>query len=722
MSNKDSDKANWCERLKSFMKTHTSLSVIIAAALLMEVATAVMYYASHNIIMGTVEMLIKSEMEAISFSIRNQLGKVEITLDNMAWVVTDDLENPDSLFRATYQLVEHNPAILGSSISCIPDLFPQQGRLFEPYAVRRPDGMIESMQLGSESHDYTKEPFFTEPIARDGGYWCEPYMDSIGARTMVTSYAVPVHDEKGQAVAVINADLSLDWLDGVINEGKIYQSAQRFLLTSSHHLLAGEDSLLCRAFLEQTKGKALGNFTQKDDHGREKHVFYTQIGGKADWLLLCVVDDSEVFGRLRRVQLFLLTMVLAGFVLLGFIVWRTSRNLERLRKLNAEKDRISSELRVASKIQQSMLPRSFLKQDDVEIFGSLIPAREVGGDLFDYFIRDEKLFFCIGDVSGKGTPSAMFMASIRSLLRAFSAHQNNPAQIMYDVNEAAVQGNDTNMFVTLFIGVLDLPTGHLRYCDAGHDAPFVAESNQWSKLDVQPHLPVGLFEKTKYGVQETWLKPNSTLFLYTDGLTEAMNAEHEQFSLKRVNAVLGKCDDQQPKELLKIVSEAVHGFVGEAEQSDDLTMLAIRYTPRQFKHTLSETLTLKNNVREVSKLSSFMKSVFEKMNIEKSLSRQLRLGIEEAVVNVIDYAYPAGAEGDIDIRMMFDDRQLRVVIIDAGVPFDPTVQQDVDITLSAEERQVGGLGIHLVRELMDTINYERIDGKNTLTLIKNIKS
>ncbi len=722
MPNKKTDKGNRWKQLKSFIKRNTNLTVIIAAALLLEMTTGVLYYTAQNIIQQTVERLMERELNAVSLCIRNQLAKVEITLDNMAWMVTDKLSSPDSLFRTTYQLVEHNPAITGSSFSCIPYLYPERGKWFEPYSVRRADGTIESMLLGSASHDYTKASFFIEPIAKGTGHWSEPYMDNDGAKAIVTSYGVPVRDSNGKIVAVIDADLSLDWMDGLMNEGRIYKSTQRFLVTGKHNILAGEDNLLFRTIVEQIKGsdEKDGYLTLDDDHGKKKQIFYTPVGGKTDWILILALDDSEVFGILRSVQMFLLLMVLSGFVILGFIVWRISRNLERLHKVNAEKERISSELHVASQIQQSMLPKSYLKHDDVEVFGSLIPAREVGGDLFDYFIRDEKLHFCIGDVSGKGTPSAMLMASTRSLFRAFSSHTNNPANIMKAVNIAASQGNDTNMFVTLFIGVLDLPTGHLRYCSAGHDAPIIPVDGQWKSLDTEANLPIGIFEDTKYDVQETFIQANSTIFLYTDGLTEAMNDKRQLFGIKRIKNVLESNADKDPKDLLDIVREAMHRFVGDAEQSDDLTMLAIHYTPQEFNSILSETIILKNNVREVSELSNFQKSVFEKMNLDKSLARQLRLAIEEAVVNVIEYAYSPDTEGSIEIRIMSDGNRLKVMIIDFGIPFDPTAKEKIDTSLAAEDRQIGGLGIHLVRELMDSINYERIDGKNILTLIKQI--
>ena len=304
------------------------------------------------------------------------------------------------------------------------------------------------------------------------------------------------------------------------------------------------------------------------DKGR---VFYANFKGQPHWQIAVVCYDKEVYAKLLNMRHTIGILMLFGLLILGLIIVSFVKNEHRLHKANMEQERIGSELRVASEIQQSMLPKSHFHQDDVELYGSQVPAREVGGDLFDYFIRDEKLFFCIGDVSGKGAPSAMLMAVIHSLFRAFSAHENNPAHIMRAINEASCRGNDSKMFVTLFIGVLDLPTGHLRYCNAGHDAPLVSEKGivkseksptgvpdgsmaeansslftiHYSLLPAKAHLPIGVFDNVKYSVQETQLQPDSTIFLYTDGLTEAKRAPKQMFGLQRMEEVLNKCAQER---------------------------------------------------------------------------------------------------------------------------------------------------------------------------------
>ena len=719
MSNKGTVKVSWWKRTRSFIKTHTGLTVIIAAALLLELTTGVLYYSAQNIIQRTVERLVQREMNAIYLCIRNKLAKVEVTVDNMAWVVSESLDEPDWMFDITQRMVKNNPSFKGSGVAFVPNYYPNKDKYFEPYAVRRGQDSILSMQLGSDGVDHTQDDYFHVPVTQEKAHWSEPYLDNDGAKAIITTYGVPVRDSKKRVVGVVYADIALDWLDDVMNEEKAYKSTQRFLVTGNYNLLAGEDCPIYRSTLEILKADndKKGYCILDDEKNNKKHVYFTPVGGKTDWMLINVLDDGDVFSKLRRIRLSLLLPLMIGLLMAGFIVYRSSRNLERLRKANAEKDRIGGELRVASQIQQNMLPQEEVKDEQLEVIGSLVPAKEVGGDLYDYFIRDEKLFFCIGDVSGKGAASAMMMAVVQTKFRDFSTHENNPARIMQNINAGCCQNNKTNMFVTLFIGVLDLPTGRLRYCNAGHDAPFINND----ALEVTPHLPVGVFDDFTYTVQETQMASDSTLFLYTDGLTEAMNSQHKQFGLGRVKEVLRHCNNLLPKEILEKVTAAVHGFVKDAEQSDDLTMMAIRYTPQQYECTLKETLVIKNDVKEVATFSAFMKSVMEKLDVEKSLGRQLRLAVEEAVVNVIDYAYPVGQEGEIEVRMMSDGKTLKTVITDSGVAFDPTVKEKADTSLPVEDRQIGGLGILLVREIMDAINYERTEGKNVLTLMKRIE-
>ena len=263
----------------------------------------------------------------------------------------------------------------------------------------------------------------------------------------------------------------------------------------------------------------------------------------------------------------------------SFAMMQTSlkEQMEELKQVNETKGRIEGELNAAKDIQMSMLPKLFPAypdRDDIDIYGQLTSAKEVGGDLFDFFIRDNKLFFCIGDVSGKGIPASLVMAMTRSLFRNIANHESRPEKIVSLINEAMSDGNDSNMFVTFFLGVLDLQTGQLHYCNAGHDWPYIV-GNGITELKSDPNLPVGTFSDTVYCLEEYRMPEGTILFMYTDGLTEAQDSQNNLFGDQRIVDVLqtgGSC-----KEIIAKMTEAVHKFVGDAEQSDDLTMLAIQY-------------------------------------------------------------------------------------------------------------------------------------------------
>jgi len=260
--------------------------------------------------------------------------------------------------------------------------------------------------------------------------------------------------------------------------------------------------------------------------------------------------------------------------------------VEEIKESTAAKASMMSELNVAHSIQMSMLPKTFPafpNRKDIELYASLTPAKAVGGDLYDFFIHDEKLFFCIGDVSGKGVPASLVMAVTRTLFRNIAAHTAKPSHIVETMNENICEGNDNCMFVTLFVGVLDLRTGRLRYCNAGHESPYVQDK----LLPCDPNLPVGVMPGMKFSEQVTDLVPGMTFFLYTDGLTEAENASREQFGRQRIDEVMTAMTSDffrsitvnkgAPQELIEEMTAAVHQFVGDTEQSDDLTMLAFKF-------------------------------------------------------------------------------------------------------------------------------------------------
>ena len=509
-------------------------------------------------------------------------------------------------------------------------------------------------------------------------------------------------------------------------------------------------------------------------NGQDCYVFYKPLADTGLSMAI-VCPEQDVFGGFDRLRHAVMNIVVAGLILMLFFFMRIiGRELSPLRRLAREAEAIAagqfdatlpdlkrsdeigqlsnsfagmqqslvryiSELRdttaqkasierdvhIASGIQMGMLPKDFPTypdRNDVQLYASLTPAKEVGGDLFDFFFRDDKLFFCIGDVSGKGIPASLVMAVTKAVFRSVAARETMPHNIVTTMNRTMAEMNESNMFVTLFAGVLDLATGQLLYCNAGHDAPMLIGAGLGT-LTCDSNIPLGFMKSWEYTLQEAHIFTDTTIFLFTDGLTEAMDADKEQFRIERVEEVAQKAlrnRQLEPKVFIGLMSDAVHRFVGDAEQSDDLTMMAIQYLKKNEGVTIHKTINLTNDTNEVPRLNDAVTELCQQAGCPTELTMQLKLAVEEAVVNVMAYAYPKGTKGNVTFEFQASDMMLKFTIIDNGKSFDPTAHPQTDTTLPAHERQIGGLGIHLVRQIMDNVAYQRIDGLNVLTLTKHI--
>ena len=715
----------------------SSIAILITAAALMLLISAIQQYSARKQIRNDLERNAEMELVIKSIAVKHSLEDVELALRNRNWEFEQFLPYPDSLFAITRRIVEQNPDFDGCCIAVVPNYYPEKGRLFEPYTVRRGDS-IETVQLASEEHDYSKNKDFILAAKNDSSFWGEPYPDESDPKVTLITYTFPIHDEFGDIAAVVGVDYNAEELGKMLNARHMFPSSYHILISGKGKLICGPEEVgnthqLAEETLDMindstferhassTGHSTLLSFIDNED-GSKGYVFYSSPKSIKPWRIAVVNYDDEVFEPLIKIRWRDLLLTMAGLLVLAFIIQRSAKSLSKLQQATLEREHIDSELNIARKIQMDMLPKGEETAlcDDCDVVGSLDPARMVGGDLYDHFIRDEKLYFCIGDVSGKGVPAALVMAVAHTLFRSISAHESNPARIMQALNETSCQRNEQNMFVTMFIGVLDLPTGRLRYCNAGHDKPFVI-GEETKQLPAKPHLPLGVMDNMIYTTQETVLQSGESLFLYTDGLTEAMNESHEQFGLKRVEKGLQDCIGNKPnvaEKIIRTMTNRVNAFVDGAEQSDDLTMLAIHYTPQEKPIVFCETLNLNNKVSEITKLNAFVKSATATLNMESGLANKIKLAVEEAVTNIIDYAYQNGTEGNISVTIEADESRIRFILTDSGAEFDPTGVSKADTTLTVEERPIGGLGVFLVRNLMDSINYERVDGKNVLRMEK----
>ena len=728
-------------KLKSFvlsLKKRKGLLIVITAALLLELLSGVQYYYTHRLMEVELEKYAEMELTTKAIITKRIVEASERTLKSHIMEVKNNLATPDSLFNILAQIAKYSPNMRGCGISFNPGYYKDKGRLFEPYALRTDTGIV-CLQVAGDEFDYTKDGFYKDIQEKKANSWVGPY-DDIYLEMRLVSYAVPIYEFTGDTVAVLGVDLDTESLGDTLNYRHIYPSSFDLLLTEEGELIAGPADSTLRTEVEfvtslvndstaerRLSSNGRSKIIDFDTRDRDGSVFVTNMRGIPHWQIAVVCYDDEVYGSLLELRYHLLLLSLLAFGILVYLVRRFVKDEEKLRSQALEQERMAGELHIANNIQQTLLPEedgAMKDIDDVQVEGRLIPAKAVGGDLYNAFVRDGKLFFCIGDVSGKGIPSALIMAIMQALFRNIASREDNPSHIMKRLNETACRNNKANIFVTLFVGVLDLPTGHLHYCNAGHELPIMVRTQnskaEISNLEAMPNLPVGLFEDFEYEMQTIQMQPGSALFLYTDGLTEARNAKGKLFGRDRVGQMIAEAGTTNPRQLVEAAIECWQKFIGETEQSDDLTLLALSYTPLQEQNIMGEGITLKNDVKEVEKLGSFVKQVAESLSLDKSLTGRLRLAVEETVVNVMEYAYPQGTTGDVNIRATSNGRRLKFIISDSGIPFNPTEVTAADTTLSAEERPIGGLGILLVRELMDSINYERINGQNVLTLTKSI--
>lgn len=686
--------------------------IVVVAAVLVELISVVQYRRVRSMLAEEMELRSHTAMQSRVNEIEHVLSLTETTMAENEWDVLRSLSHPDSVFSALARLIDDNPYVVGARVAFVPYFYPSIGRLYEPCVRKNRDGSVSFAQIAGPSHDYTVDEDYL--WARDSlmAFWTDPVQDGPDSLS-ISTYSKPLFNSKGKMVALCGLDIDLSWLGDTLNAHRRFPSSFGLLLSQEGNLMAGPPEGQVSAE-EIHKLVEILNGRLPESAVRGIAIRTAALDKDPYWEVAMVYKTDEVFAgliKMRRQQFFYLLLALA---ILAFMINRFARNERKLREATVEQARISGELEVARNIQLEMLPKEF----PADVYGFLEPAREVGGDLFDFYRRDGKIFFCVGDVSGKGVPAAMLMSMIHSLFRMISQKQESPSHIVRALNEEICRGNRSNMFVTFFVGCLDFYTGRLRYCNAGHDKPFLL-SGSVSLLPVKANLPLGVFPDTDFVEECLQLSADTSLFLYTDGLTEAMDASRRAFGRPRVQEVLeaGLKQALSPREMVESLSRSVHAFVGTAPQSDDLTMLFLRYRPGDL---LCKQISLSTHTEEVSRLSDFLKEVCASLELEHKTALGIRLAVEEMVVNVINYAYPENREGTVFVYADSDRKELRFTIVDSGTPFDPTAVIPASTTLDAESRPIGGLGILLARKIMDSVSYCRKENNNVLTLTKSI--
>lgn len=476
-------------------------------------------------------------------------------------------------------------------------------------------------------------PCWTEPFNDDNPG------NSLVASETITSYCKPLYDRKGTFVGVMSVDLALSWLSKTISAVKPYPNSYSIMLGRGGTFFVHPDStkLSVQTIFTETLEKpnpkltALGKAMLAGEEGmmelvidsKDSYVFYKPLGNTG-WSTAIICPESDIFGGYVRLQHIVMCILIIGLLLmlwtlskilnrelqpLGVLAKQaetiasgnfneslpTTERIDEIGKLSqsfsemqaslvkyideltvttANKERIEGELRIAREIQMGMVPRifpAFPERDDIDLYASMTPAKEVGGDLYDFFIQHNKMYFCVGDVSGKGVPASLFMAVTRNLFRVVAQQELPPSEVARQINDTLSEDNEQGMFVTMFIGILDLRTGRLEFCNCGHNPPVY----KGEFLPMEANAPLGLFAGIEFMGETIDDIENNMMLFYTDGLNEAENIAHEQFGDDRLLNFM-QHEATTAKNTILGIQKAVANFVGDAEPSDDLTMLCLK--------------------------------------------------------------------------------------------------------------------------------------------------
>ena len=321
----------------SFRSKKSSVAIVVIVALLLQVISAIQYWFAREGIRDEVQHRAQTELNVKNLEIQKVMVAVETAVNNTVWAAERLLPTPDSLYLVLRRLVLQNSTIVGAGLLFQADYYPQKGRWFEPYVLLQPNGVLEESQIGGPTHDYLQAEFFQNGIQADSGYWSEPYFDNAGAKMMLCTYTQPIHDSSGRTVALVGADVSLDWLSSVINASHIYPSSYNVILSRTGQIMACPvESLVMQRTIQDITADARdtniqhinnqmmrghsGQAAVRDNDGNKNYVFYAPVQGNTGWSMAVVCTDREIYRGLRQVSFNLFLLMLLGMALLAYII------------------------------------------------------------------------------------------------------------------------------------------------------------------------------------------------------------------------------------------------------------------------------------------------------------------------------------------------------------------------------------------------------------------
>ncbi|MGN0222052.1 MAG: SpoIIE family protein phosphatase [Prevotella sp.] len=591
------------------------LLVMVASILVLGIIFALSYQAASERVLDGSIRLARLNVERARAIVERHLTSIEITGNNLSSTRIRRYRDANQIYDLLERFVHTNPEIWGIAIGYETEVIPGHEKGFAPY-VKRKGSHTERIDLLAEGRLYRQSEWYTTTLNTGKPYWCKPFRDVTGL--LIACYCVPLRDEQERIIGVIAVDLQLDlFTDDLVKEIHPYEHSECMVLDKDFDFIAHPNhSFIMTSLADQVwkltqengyevnesimmrmKNKVEGYDTYAEDTHLEGVMFYLPIE-QIGWTVALSILKSDIFRESNSMAHRLFFLCLSGVFLLvigaGFL-------FAKVRKVVENRVGIECELTMAHNIQMAMVKKAYPAypdRKDIDIYATLIPAKDVGGDLYDFALQGDTLHFCIGDVSGKGVPASLFMAITRTLYRSIIVNENSPAKIAESLNRSIAADNKENMFITMYIGALDLKQGILTLCNCGHNAPLTnatAHETEVPNGQGLPHLvdsgdvqflsfpkiniPIGVVEEFAFEEISVKIDPGFQLFLFTDGVTEAENAAHQLYGEERLRQELNGMKRKTPNAQLDVehILNTVHLHANGYSQSDDITMLSFYY-------------------------------------------------------------------------------------------------------------------------------------------------
>ena len=665
----------------------------IIAALFLLVGLGVQAYVSYSRTRFRLQEKMDLEMQIAQEKLRFELYDALDASSQIAEKVKKCLKHPDELYDKTSELLNRYPNFYSCYVAFPPYYYPLR-KWFELTSYRTKETIISGI-LGDAEHDYFEREWYKGAVQSTEGYWSTPYRDDDFDEPIYT-YSKAMRDEEGKLICVIGIDFGLKWIHNLLDQFKPFEEAVFMLYSSNGALLAASEG------------------APKDGFGNS-WIITSKTLQPINIKMVTAVPKRHIIQSLRLGTLLSFGVFVLGIFVVGLLIRRMTRDERENARLETEKEVLSHELQIAHDIQMGILKDTNEKQKaqgngDIELQTLLVPMREVGGDLYDFHREGDELWFIIGDVSGKGVPAAIFMSAAVNLFRAAGVRATSPKEIMEEMNAILSENNPSLTFVTAFIGCLHIPTGELLFCNAGHCAPIISSQDSVISIQMEPNIPLGYDGGYRFVEQGCMLDEGETLVLYTDGVTEARNEAREMLGLKRWTEIVATGED---------LHQSIRQFIGKAEPTDDITLMTIRKT----SPVLPMTMCVPCHEDQWPVMKRAIHTFGLCAGMEKRALKQFEVAAEEAVVNILHYSQATEIKMGLTIKNsqkpIANSQCLILTLADDGIPFDPTAH--IPNAKATDELQVGGLGISLIRQIVDEMHYDRKEGENILTLASTIK-